>query len=31
MDTLGTLEDGRTFPNSRELWLALGLEVAERF
>ncbi|MEV4417237.1 DUF2795 domain-containing protein [Catellatospora sp. NPDC049609] len=31
METLGTLEEGQTFPNSRELWLALGLEVAERF
>ncbi|GIG00364.1 hypothetical protein Cci01nite_54570 [Catellatospora citrea] len=31
LDELGTLDSGRTFENTRELWQALGLEVEERF
>lgn len=31
MESLGLLERGRTFANTRELWQALGLEVEQRF
>jgi hypothetical protein len=31
LERLGTLRHGQTFRNSRELWLALKLEVEQRF